>query len=62
MERAAVVGRRDGDRLQPFGTARAEDAQGDLAAVGYEHSAHGDGVYAGAVATDFLPSAYRSRG
>ena len=52
MEPTEVVGRRDGDRFQSFGTARAEDAQGDLAAVGYEHSAHGDGVYAGAVATD----------
>ncbi len=55
VERAAVVGRRDGDRLEPFGTARAEDAQGDLAAVGYEHSAHGDGVYAGA-GSDGLPA------
>jgi hypothetical protein len=51
VQRAAVVGRSDGDRFQSLRMARTEDAQRDLAAVRYKHSAHGDGVYAGAVAT-----------
>ena len=60
VERAAVVGRRDGDRLEPLRAAGAEDAQRDLPAVGYEHSAHGDGVYAGAVTATSREALYLS--
>jgi hypothetical protein len=36
VQRAPVVGRDDGDGGDPLGRAGAEDANGDLAAVGYE--------------------------
>ena len=42
MERAAIVGRRDGDRLDALGAAGTEDAQRDLPTVRDEQPAHGD--------------------
>jgi hypothetical protein len=36
-----VVGCGDGDRLDAVGAAGAEDAEGDLPAVGDEQAAHG---------------------
>jgi hypothetical protein len=40
MKRAAIVGRRYGDRLQPLGTAGTEDPQRDLPPVGSEYAVH----------------------
>ena len=40
MQRAAVVGRGDGDRLDALGAAGTEDAQRDLSPVGDEQPAH----------------------
>ena len=41
MQRAAVVRRRDRDRLDALGAAGAKDAQRDLSTVGDEQTAHG---------------------
>ena len=40
VEGLAIVGRRDGDRLDAEPLARPEDADGDLAAVGDEQLLH----------------------
>jgi len=44
VERAAVVGRGDGDRLDALRTAGTEDSQRDLTPVCDEQPPHGDGV------------------
>jgi hypothetical protein len=44
MERAAVVGRGDGDRFDALLSAGAKDAERDLTSVGDEQAAHGAGV------------------